>query len=335
MADAPLCRTTPCGRCTCELAQLPRRRRPRHGAPPAARQRRRHFVLGGTRPQSSELYRNAAGDEVVFVAQAARSLESVFGTPRGRSRRLRGDPGVDDAPLGGRRRRAGADARPRGGRSRAPSRRVTCTSTGQLREGAPYCERDLAGPPEDRSSSRASEVPVLIRHRAGGRATCHARHPFDVVGWDGCVYPFAFSIRRLRADRRAHPPAAAGPPDLRGPNFVVCSFVPRPYDFDPEAIRVPYHHANVDSDEVLFYVEGDFMSRKGAGIGAARSRCTRPDSCTVPSRVASRRRRSESHRRDRGDGRHVPPARGDKGGARGLGRDVLEKLDEDGAPVGP
>ncbi|HLX77311.1 MAG TPA: homogentisate 1,2-dioxygenase domain-containing protein, partial [Acidimicrobiales bacterium] len=96
----------------------------------------------------------------------------------------------------------------------------------------------------------------------------HEHHPFDVVGWDGCAYPFAFSISDFEPIvGRIHQP----PPvhqTFAGPGFVVCSFVPRLYDFDPAAVKIPYHHANVDSDEVLYYVEGDFMSRKGAGIGA-------------------------------------------------------------------
>jgi homogentisate 1,2-dioxygenase len=88
-----------------------------------------------------------------------------------------------------------------------------------------------------------------------------------VVGWDGCNYPFAFAIHDFEPlVGRIHQP----PPihqTFAGPNFVICSFVPRPFDFDPQSIKVPYHHANVDSDEVLFYSEGEFMSRRGAGIG--------------------------------------------------------------------
>jgi homogentisate 1,2-dioxygenase len=96
----------------------------------------------------------------------------------------------------------------------------------------------------------------------------HVSHPFDVVGWDGSVYPFAFSIHDFEPIvGRVHQP----PPvhqSFEGPGFVVCSFVPRPYDFGEGAVKVPYHHANVDSDEVLFYVSGDFMSRVGSGIEA-------------------------------------------------------------------
>jgi len=108
---------------------------------------------------------------------------------------------------------------------------------------------------------------VLVRTRDGLTRHVHAQHPFDVAGWDGCLYPFALSIHDVEPIVGAiHQP----PPvhqTFAGPNFVVCSFVPRPLDFFPGAIKVPYHHSNVDSDEVLFYSAGDFMSRAGAGIG--------------------------------------------------------------------
>ena len=127
-----------------------------------------------------------------------------------------------------------------------------------------------------------------------------------MVAWDGCVYPYAFSIRDFEPIvGRVHQP----PPvhqTFAGPGFVVCSFVPRPLDFGDNAVRIPYHHANTDSDEVLFYVDGDFTSRQGAGIGrksitlhpagfvhgpqpgATRLRCrrdrpTRRQSCWTPS----------------------------------------------------
>jgi homogentisate 1,2-dioxygenase len=142
------------------------------------------------------------------------------------------------------------------------------TPTGQLREGAPFSERDLRPPLEPLVVEQDGPAPVLVRSRQGWSRHCHANHPFDVVGWDGCAYPFALSIRDFEPlVGRIHQP----PPvhqTFAGPGFVVCSFVPRPYDFDPESVKVPYHHANVDSDEVLFYAAGDFMSRRGSGVGA-------------------------------------------------------------------
>jgi homogentisate 1,2-dioxygenase len=112
-----------------------------------------------------------------------------------------------------------------------------------------------------------TDVSVLVRSRSGMTRHVHAQHPFDVVGWDGCLYPYALSI----FDFEPIVGAIHQPPPVHqtfaGSNFTVCSFVPRPYDFHPDAIKVPYHHSNVDTDEVLFYADGDFMSRAGSGIG--------------------------------------------------------------------
>jgi len=96
----------------------------------------------------------------------------------------------------------------------------------------------------------------------------YATHPFDVVGWDGWLYPFTFNIADFepRVGRVHLPPPVHQ--TFEAPGAVICSFCPRPYDFDRDAIAVPYNHANVDSDEVLFYVAGSFMSRRGSGIGA-------------------------------------------------------------------
>jgi homogentisate 1,2-dioxygenase len=94
---------------------------------------------------------------------------------------------------------------------------------------------------------------VLVRTRAGRTRHLHAHYPFDVIGWDGTIYPWSLSVHDFeRIVGRIHQP----PPvhqTFGGPGFIICSFVPRLFDFDPNAIKVPYHHANVDSDEVLFY----------------------------------------------------------------------------------
>jgi homogentisate 1,2-dioxygenase len=136
-----------------------------------------------------------------------------------------------------------------------------------MKEGAPFSERDIRGPGDLPSPSSEEEVPVLVRTRAGMSCHVHAHHPFDVLGWDGCLYPWAFSIHDFEpiVGRLHQPPPVHQ--TFAGPNFVVCSFVPRLFDFDPDAVKIPYHHANVDSDEVLFYSDGDFMSRAGSGIG--------------------------------------------------------------------
>ncbi|HLI02159.1 MAG TPA: homogentisate 1,2-dioxygenase [Acidimicrobiales bacterium] len=218
---------------------------------------------------SSELYRNAAGDELVYIQSGAVRMESVFGALEVSA----GDYLVIPAStthrwvVGSNTGSVEALVLEAAGHVSIPERYLT--ATGQLREGAPYSERDLRPPAGPLVSDHEGQVPVLVRTRQGWSRHCHARHPFDVVGWDGCVYPYALSIRDFEpVVGRIHQP----PPvhqTFAGRGFVVCSFVPRLFDFDPAAIKVPYHHANVDSDEVLFYSDGDFMSRKGSGIGRA------------------------------------------------------------------
>jgi homogentisate 1,2-dioxygenase len=216
---------------------------------------------------TSPLYRNATADECVFVQSGSAVLESVFGHLEVRS----GDYVV--IPKSTIHRwvpGAGAELRvlalelaahvdvPR--RYRSPE--------GQLLESAPYSERDLRAP-EPADPVAEGGVEVLVRHGADlWTRYLYAEHPFDVVGWDGTIYPFAFNISDFepRVGRVHLPPPVHQTFEAQG--AVICSFCPRPYDFDPEAIAVPYNHANVDSDEVLFYVAGSFMSRKGSGIEA-------------------------------------------------------------------
>ncbi len=233
----------------------------------------RHVLFGNTdvticwveATATSPLYRNAAGDELVYLQKGTATLESVFGAIEVRE----GDYVVVPASTThrwvlGRGGSAEALILEATGHVGVPERYLT--ATGQLREGAPFSERDLRPPDGPLVVDDEGPVPVLVRSRQGWSSHCHATHPFDVVGWDGCNYPFALSIRDFEPIvGRIHQP----PPvhqTFAGPGFVVCSFVPRPFDFDPHAVKVPYHHANVDSDEVLFYSAGDFMSRKGAGI---------------------------------------------------------------------
>jgi homogentisate 1,2-dioxygenase len=139
---------------------------------------------------------------------------------------------------------------------------------GQLVEGAPFSERDVRAPEPTPLLEDGEEVPVLVRTRTGWSVHVHATHPFDVVGWDGYLYPWALHILDFEpiVGRLHQPPPVHQ--TFAGNGFVICSFVPRLLDLDPEAIRTPYHHANVDSDEVLFYSSGDFTSRRGSGIAA-------------------------------------------------------------------
>ncbi len=133
---------------------------------------------------------------------------------------------------------------------------------GQLLEHAPFCERDFRTP-EFFDPVDEKNVDVLSRLESGYQTYTYERHPFDLIGWDGCLYPWAFSIHDFEpVTGRIHQP----PPvhqTFAGAGFVVCSFVPRLFDYHPESIPAPYAHSNVDSDEVLFYSAGNFMSRKG------------------------------------------------------------------------
>ncbi len=218
---------------------------------------------------SSPLYRNATGDEIVFVEAGTGVLETVFGhlpygpgdylvVPRATTHRY-----VVQTTTRAYCIEANGHV--------APPKRFL-SRYGQLLEHAPYCERDLRGPGEP-EVRQETEVEVLVKHRGSGpgglAGTVHVvpEHPFDVVGWDGCLYPYALSVHDFEPiTGRIHQP----PPVhqvFEGNSFVVCNFVPRKVDYHPLAIPVPYYHANVDSDEIMFYVDGDYEARKGSGIG--------------------------------------------------------------------
>jgi len=219
--------------------------------------------------QPSPLYRNAIGDECVYVESGSAVVETVFGAlevgagdyvvlPTSTTHRW---VPTGDQPL----RTLVVEA---SGHIGAPRRYLS--SKGQFLEHSPYCERDLRGPGGTFERDEV-DVDVVVQHRGSGTSSVwtkftYAHHPFDVVGWDGCLYPYVFSIHDFEPiTGRLHQP----PPvhqTFEGPNFVVCSFVPRLFDYHPQGIPAPYNHANVDSDEIIFYTGGDFMSRKGAGI---------------------------------------------------------------------
>jgi homogentisate 1,2-dioxygenase len=213
---------------------------------------------------SSGLYRNAIGDEVVYIESGQATFESTYG----RFEVAEGDYVVIPTSTTHRWLTDGGDlvralvieAR---GHVGPPDRYLS--KRGQFLEHAPYCERDLRAP-EAPVVEEGESVDVLVRHQHGLTRYTYANHPFDVIGWAGQLYPYAFNIADFEPiTGRIHQP----PPvhqTFAGPNFVVCSFVPRKFDYHPQAIPAPYNHANVDSDEMLFYVGGEFMSRKGAGI---------------------------------------------------------------------
>jgi len=218
--------------------------------------------------QDAHFYRNAQSDELVYVAAGSGVLESVFGDltfgegdyliiHRGILHRYRFTPGAPPPKL------LVMESR---GHIRWPKRYRN--EFGQLKEGAPYCERDIRRPATLTPHDERGDFKLLVKQYDGLNEMILDHHPFDVVGWDGYFYPWAFNIRDFEPIvGRVHQP----PPvhqTFEGDGFVVCSFCPRPYDFDPNAVPAPYNHSNVDSDEVLYYASSEFMSRKGIEFGS-------------------------------------------------------------------
>ncbi|HEV3214697.1 MAG TPA: homogentisate 1,2-dioxygenase [Vicinamibacterales bacterium] len=208
-------------------------------------------------------YRYAHGDEVIFVHEGAGVLESQFGVlrygpgdylviPTGVIWRILPDPSVEQRML---------VVETAGGHIEPPKRYVN--QYGQFLESAPYSERDIRPPDKLMTHDEEGEFEVRVKARGYVAQYRYRRHPLDVVGWDGHLWPFAFNIEDFEPiTGRVHQP----PPvhqTFDGPGFVLCSFVPRMFDYHPLSIPAPYNHSNVDSDEIIYYVKGDFMSRKG------------------------------------------------------------------------
>ncbi|WP_433955878.1 homogentisate 1,2-dioxygenase [Janibacter indicus] len=220
---------------------------------------------------TSPLYKNAIGDECVYVERGSALLETQFGALEV----AEGDYAIiPRATIHRWVLREGETARLyaiEASSHIAPPKRYL-SRYGQLLEHAPYCERDLRGPTQPLLVD-GQDVDVHIKHRGRGPSgitgTIHTvpEHPFDVVGWDGCLYPYVFNIRDyMPITGKVHQP----PPVhqvFEGHNFVICNFVPRKVDYHELAVPVPYYHSNVDSDEIMFYVDGDYEARKGSGIG--------------------------------------------------------------------
>ncbi|MGH9171303.1 MAG: homogentisate 1,2-dioxygenase [Acidimicrobiales bacterium] len=221
------------------------------------------FVAADT---TSPLYRNAAADELVYVHEGAAVLETLLGTFEIRS----GDYVV--LPKGTTARWVVERAAPlRGlvfetvGHIRFPKRYLS--EYGQLLQVAPFCELDIRRPQGPFLASGEAELMVRTRH--GVTRYTFANHPFDVVGWFGCNYPWVLNIEDFS-------PTSASfhrPPPVHqvfeASNLVFCNFVPRVLDYDPRALPIPSFHSNADSDELIFYAEGNFFSRGDSGIGRA------------------------------------------------------------------
>ena len=133
---------------------------------------------------------------------------------------------------------------------------------GQLMEHSPYCERDIRKPQDLKTNDEEGDFLIKTKKKGILYGLHYGTHPFDVVGWDGCCYPYIFSIHDFEpiTGRVHQPPPVHQTFETRA--FVVCSFVPRLYDYHPQSIPAPYNHSNIDSDEVIYYVDGEFMSRK-------------------------------------------------------------------------
>jgi homogentisate 1,2-dioxygenase len=210
-------------------------------------------------------FRNGEGDEVIFVHEGRGTVETTFGDvpykdgdyvviPRGTTYRFMPDgpqrylvfetPGLIEIP------------------------RRYRNEYGQILEGAPYYHRDIHPPTDLHTRRERGEFLVKVRVRGGYQDYVLDYHPFDVVGWDGFLYPWTFSIHDFEPiTGRIHQP----PPShqtFQGQNFVICSFCPRKLDFDPEAVPIPYHHSNLQSEEMIYYVSGNFGSRKGISVGS-------------------------------------------------------------------
>lgn len=205
-------------------------------------------------------YKNADADEVLFIHEGTGTLKTQYGQlpfsygdylviPRGTIYQIEFD-GQDNrlfiiesfSPI------------------TFPKRYLS--KYGQLLEHAPYCERDLRKPQDLQTIDKKGEFLIQVRKKGLLYPIWYGTHPFDVIGWDGYEYPYALSIHDFEpiTGRVHQPPPVHQTFDAH--NFVICSFVPRLFDYHPQSIPAPYNHSNIDSDEVLYYVDGDFMSRK-------------------------------------------------------------------------
>lgn len=226
-------------------------------------------AISFTRPDKTDdfFYRNGQGDEVLYVSDGGGVLESVFGDleygqgdylviPRGILYRLRPTAGIDNRILV-------VETR---GYIRTPKRYRN--PHGQLLEHSPFCERDFRLPERLNTTDQFGEFKVVVKQHSALHEYTVDHHPFDVVGWDGYYFPWAFNIADFEpiVGRIHQPPPVHQTFESEG--VVICSFVPRLYDFHPDAIPAPYHHSNVMSDEVLFYVSKEFMSRKNIEYGS-------------------------------------------------------------------
>ncbi len=220
-------------------------------------------------------YKNGSGDELLFIHHGSGTLYTSMGTltfgpkdyiviPKGVIYRMQFDAaGGKDAP---------ADKflcfETMNTSHFLPPPRYISKKTSQFLEHAPYCERDLRLPQLPLSHDEAGQFEVRIKARDSVHSYTYDYHPLDVVGWDGCYYPYCFNVDDFSPIVGKHHMPPPTHQTFEGRNFVICSFCPRVLDFHPEAVPVPYNHSNLDSDEVLYYVEGNYKARRGISSGS-------------------------------------------------------------------
>lgn len=225
-------------------------------------------VIGLAAPQNSlrdYFYKNADSDEMLFIHKGKGKLRTMLGNidfeygdyliiPRGMIYQIDFET---------------SDNRLFYVESHAPfyTPKRYKNASGQLLEHSPFCERDFKLPTELETHDEKGDFLIKIKKENMIHEVVYATHPFDVIGWDGYNFPYGFSIHNFEPiTGRVHQP----PPvhqTFETSTFVVCSFCPRLYDYHPKAIPAPYNHSNIDSDEVLYYVDGDFMSRNNIEVG--------------------------------------------------------------------
>ncbi|MFZ1579483.1 MAG: homogentisate 1,2-dioxygenase [Saprospiraceae bacterium] len=224
-----------------------------------------HIGLAAPKKSTPYFYKNADADEMIFVHVGSGTLTTMFGSlqfkygdyiiiPRGTVYKVQFDT---------------EDNRWLYVESFSPifTPKRYRNEFGQLMEHSPFCERDIKRPQNLETYDEKGEFDIFIKKKGFIFPYVYTNHPFDVAGWDGYHYPYIFSIFNFEPlTGRIHMP----PPihqTFENANFVICSFVPRLYDYHPLAIPAPYHHSNIDSDELLYYVDGDFMSRNNIQKG--------------------------------------------------------------------
>ena len=231
------------------------------------------LIFGLAAPSQSKpdyFYKNADSDELLFVHRGSGKLRTLFGTipfgygdylviPRGMIYQIEFDDTSADGP----------GTRLLYVESRSPiyTPKRYRNHFGQLLEHSPFCERDIRRPQDLETHDETGDFLIKIKKQGSLHSLVYATHPFDVVGWDGYNYPYAFNIQNFEPiTGRVHQPPTVHQ-TFQTDAFVVCSFVPRLYDYHPLSIPAPYNHSNVDSDEVIYYVDGDFMSRNDIAPG--------------------------------------------------------------------